>query len=215
METEKEVYQGVMNGECAVAVGYQSSFETFRRDKEVNGDCSLIRVGDILSLVESSIALKVDFTDRCTSLVQSVLNVHLKEMAEEGVIKDEFEKYRRQSQTISCFEKATDPRTIGRNLSIACYAYRLCYFTCHYHGCGPSFGVVVLSSTTAPNSATWPNQQCIVRFRGIPTWAATTGRWRQQLWQANTFRSNDNTSTNDVVRQVGARLYKVFHWYGT
>lgn len=93
MPTEFETYQGLHTGKCQVAIGAESTWLGYKKDRDYNPQCDLEWVGKTVEQVSSAFAVRADPADKCTNLIRDVLNYHLSEMAVEGVLSDLWEEY--------------------------------------------------------------------------------------------------------------------------
>lgn len=93
MPTEFETYQGLHTGKCQVAIGAESTWLGFEKDRDYNPQCDLEWVGKTVEQVSSAFAVRADPADKCTNLIRDVLNYHLSEMAVEGVLSEFWEEY--------------------------------------------------------------------------------------------------------------------------
>ena len=100
--TSKEVFQGVISGECRVAATELTSWDYWKGNLEVNGECQLDWIGRIFRNVRASFALKSDSGTLCTSLIRDVLNLHLGEMKDDGFIDEAYDAYLARQAQIDC-----------------------------------------------------------------------------------------------------------------
>ncbi len=85
-ESYEDVFQGVMNNTCEVALMGRQAYNAFQRDSIQNEECGLGAVGRTLQNSLASFATKMDVGDNCTSLISSVLDLHMNEMDDDGFI---------------------------------------------------------------------------------------------------------------------------------
>lgn len=85
---EAEVLKALRDGDCEYAVVSLSNYELYIGKEEINSDCNLVRVGRDFRSNQNGFAVKTDAGTLCTSLVREMLNVHLKDLHEEGYIKE-------------------------------------------------------------------------------------------------------------------------------
>lgn len=83
---ESDVFQGLVQGKCVVAVVPKYSYETYLRNSEINSDCGLTWQGRVEKFVPSGLASRVDTGNLCTSLVGHVLDLHFLEMDADGFL---------------------------------------------------------------------------------------------------------------------------------
>ena len=100
--TEKESFQGVVDGDCTVALGAITSFYHWERDINVNPDCELIWIGRKIREVESGFASISDSGIYCTSLIRDVVHLHMRHMKEDGFIQRAWDEDFFLSSTNEC-----------------------------------------------------------------------------------------------------------------
>jgi len=92
-DTGKDATMSLTGGECDIALLPHSDYDTFRRDEELNSDCSLVWTGTVEKYVPSGLATAVDTGAYCTSLISHVLDFHILEMKTEKFFDRVLEEY--------------------------------------------------------------------------------------------------------------------------
>lgn len=106
-QTEREVFQGILDGDCAAAVTGKSVWDFYQGDDDVNGECTLGWVGRTFRPMGSTFATKSDSGTKCTNLIWDVVNLHLSAMKSDGFVDEAWEQYLRQTATVDCmFQEA-------------------------------------------------------------------------------------------------------------
>ena len=108
-------FEGLLNGECDIAVASMNEWDYVKIDKTFNGDCQLEWVGRIINFLEAGFGLKSDSGRLCTSLIQDVLNVHLNDMKTDGTMDLIQGKFLAKSQDVSCDAIEAAEKSKGRN----------------------------------------------------------------------------------------------------
>ncbi|GFH55628.1 hypothetical protein CTEN210_12104 [Chaetoceros tenuissimus] len=106
--SDQEVLTGVRDGDCNYAVLPLSNYELIRGSNEINGDCTLIRVGRNFKNYDIGMAVKSDAGTLCTSLVRDMVNVHMKDLHDEGFINELWSDLYREKHDIideTCFDE--------------------------------------------------------------------------------------------------------------
>jgi hypothetical protein len=101
-ESESDVFQGLVQGDCVVAVVPKCSYETYVRNSEINSDCGLTWQGRVEQYVPSGLASRVDTGNLCTSLVSHVLDLHLLEMDADGFLEVVWEEHLQKVGNHNC-----------------------------------------------------------------------------------------------------------------
>jgi len=105
--TAHSVYEGLAAGECEIAVTEVSTWDLFRHDQTVNGDCLLQWIGRPFQALPASFAVKGDAGTLCTSLLRDVFNLHLHDMQSDGTLDELWDEHIEQTATVFCTETAT------------------------------------------------------------------------------------------------------------
>jgi hypothetical protein len=113
-DTEPEMYKALHNGTCGLVAGDVSGWNTKRIQETYNPKCNLERVGDTVSEIRASFAMKVDVGFKCTSLIRDVLNVHLTEIIADKSLQTMWEGYRERNRTNKCFPASEEINSIAR-----------------------------------------------------------------------------------------------------
>jgi hypothetical protein len=101
-ESESDVFQGLVQGDCVVAVVPKYSYDTYVRNSEINSDCGLTWQGRVEKYVPSGLASRVDTGFLCTSLVSHVLDLHLLEMDADDFLKEVWEEHLQKVGNQNC-----------------------------------------------------------------------------------------------------------------
>lgn len=78
-DNQLQIYQGLHEGECEIALDYLHSFKSFKNKIEYNPNCKLQWIGTRVTSNKGSFAMKAS-GEVCSSLLRDVLNLHLLEM---------------------------------------------------------------------------------------------------------------------------------------
>lgn len=105
--TSRLVFDALNEGECEVAVVSLLDYEKFRRNIDVNGDCSLWWSGRVEQYVLSGLATAVDTGDFCTSLIDHVLDYHIMQMKFDGFFVRVMNDYLTRTGDLSCVSEET------------------------------------------------------------------------------------------------------------
>lgn len=100
--TNKEVYEGVRNGDCAFAITTVGDWEINEGNSSINGDCKLTWVGRVFRFAQAGFATKSDSGTLCTSLIRDSLDLHLKEMKQAGFIDRVWKQWLDANRDIDC-----------------------------------------------------------------------------------------------------------------
>jgi len=84
-ENELEMYQGLVSGECEIALVSKESHERYVNKKEYNPTCGLKVVGFPVRVGMASFNLRSSM-DLCSSIVREVLDIFLLEITEDGTL---------------------------------------------------------------------------------------------------------------------------------
>lgn len=105
-ENGREVFMGLKNGDCSVALAPLSEYESFRRNREINGDCRLSSTGRVEKYVPSGLATAVDTGTYCTSLINHVLDYHLIQATADGFFERVLETFLNRVGEQNCVSEA-------------------------------------------------------------------------------------------------------------
>ena len=103
--SQRDVFASLRKDECVVAVVPQNSYDTYSRDEDVNGDCSLSWVGRVERFVPSGLTTAVDSGTLCTSLVTHVLDYHLLQIQTDGFLERAWESHLERVGTQNCVQE--------------------------------------------------------------------------------------------------------------
>eukprot|EP00539_Tryblionella_compressa_P012379 CAMPEP_0178814232 /NCGR_PEP_ID=MMETSP0746-20121128/186_1 /TAXON_ID=913974 /ORGANISM="Nitzschia punctata, Strain CCMP561" /LENGTH=357 /DNA_ID=CAMNT_0020475131 /DNA_START=166 /DNA_END=1239 /DNA_ORIENTATION=- len=101
-ETPNDIFHGVLNGTCTIAITPLFFWDLAKRNRTVNVGCQLGWIGRTFKFVKSGFVTRSDSGTSCTNLIRDVLSVHIGEMSDEGVVADIQRDYLRSVQTIDC-----------------------------------------------------------------------------------------------------------------
>lgn len=87
---------------CDLALTYNNLWEVAETQKEFNENCSLEKVGDVVSYSRAGFGTKVDDGTLCTSFIRNVLNLHLVEMRQDNTLSRITQRVLKQSQGEGC-----------------------------------------------------------------------------------------------------------------
>jgi hypothetical protein len=100
--SELEAYQALQTGECGLVAGYLDNWLTFQGKKQYNPTCNLQWIGRTVETIKSGFAVKADAGFKCTSLIRDVINLHLTELMDDGILANAWEKHRSKNEDIDC-----------------------------------------------------------------------------------------------------------------
>jgi len=90
--TEYDSLRGVANGDCDIAAVPAGTWKTRRRD-EVIGECQLEWIGRKYKEIPAGFATRRDVGTKCTSLIADVIDIHIRDMIEEGFVDEAWENH--------------------------------------------------------------------------------------------------------------------------
>jgi len=99
---EEEIFEGVLQGDCVVALTTVSSWEFWERDANINGECNLEWIGRKFRNVAAGFATRADSGTLCSSLIKDVLNILFLKMKEEGFIEQAWNNHLAKTGIIDC-----------------------------------------------------------------------------------------------------------------
>jgi hypothetical protein len=99
---EEETYLGVRRGECTLVLTTVNSWDQFKRNSKVNGDCKMTWIGRVFRFLPAGFATFSDSGTLCTNLIRDVFNIHLLEMEESGFIRQVWEKNLERNASVLC-----------------------------------------------------------------------------------------------------------------
>ena len=82
----RATFEGVLQGECTIALTTASFWDEWKRDATLNGDCALEHVGQVFQHKVGGFATRADSGTLCSSFIGDVLNYHLYNMKAVGFI---------------------------------------------------------------------------------------------------------------------------------
>ena len=107
-ETNEEIFEALHNDwydgseGCGVALTNRGTFEVYQRNETFNGDCTLTTENRVVQNLPAGFATAVDTDIFCTSLVSSVMNLHLSQMTVDGFIRRTWENHLDKISTTTC-----------------------------------------------------------------------------------------------------------------
>ena len=99
---EGEVFEGVKNGECRIAVTPVNTYEVYVRTNTVNKDCSLKSDKSVITILGAGIATAIDTGTYCTSLIDNVIDLHMTQMKADGFIEQAWNTHLSRIGDSSC-----------------------------------------------------------------------------------------------------------------
>ena len=82
-QTEREVFQGLIDGDCRIAVAPVNAFELYVRSP-INSDCSIKSDKRVIEILSGGLATAIDSGTLCTSLIDNVLDLYMTQMKADG-----------------------------------------------------------------------------------------------------------------------------------
>jgi len=107
-ETNEEIFEALhrdwYDGSegCGVALTNRGTFEVYQRNETFNGNCTLTTENRVVQNLPAGFATAVDTDIFCTSLVSSVMNLHLTQMTVDGFIRRAWENHLDKISTTTC-----------------------------------------------------------------------------------------------------------------
>jgi hypothetical protein len=102
VDAETDMFLGVKNGICDLALTSVGSWNRNRGKSLVNSDCSLTWVGRVYRFLNGGFATLSDSGTLCTNLIRDVLTLHLLEMTEDGFVQNAINRELESSWDINC-----------------------------------------------------------------------------------------------------------------
>jgi hypothetical protein len=97
--TEQAVYQGLLDGECDLAVVTKALWYQQKQNEDFNPECDLKWVGrEVGSNGTASFAVKFDPGFKCSSLIQAIIDLYMDEMTIDGFLPAAWDSYSDQIQ---------------------------------------------------------------------------------------------------------------------
>lgn len=106
--SQRGVYEGLLNGDCEIAITEVSTWDVFQYDENINGDCALGWIGRPFLTIPASFGVKGDSGSRCTSLLRDVFNLYIHDMEVDGTLTNLWDEHIAFSATVNC---GIDPET--------------------------------------------------------------------------------------------------------
>merc|ERR1712151_401022 len=94
VETEREAFNLLNSGRCDITLTAYESFNGFKKSAEYNPNCNLYWVGRAVYHSMASFAIK-DRKKYCRSIFRDVIDIHLKEMKNDGALQKIWEDQRK------------------------------------------------------------------------------------------------------------------------
>lgn len=111
--------EGVLNGECKIAAVAAGVWETQKQNKEIG--CNLEWIGRKYKEQQAGFATRHDSGSRCTSLISEVIDIHLRDMHEDGFLAEAWENHMLQvygRQTCGVETTSDAPSTNDEQLNL-------------------------------------------------------------------------------------------------
>merc|ERR1711862_295261 len=102
-DTTLDVFQGLNNGDCAVALTTVEDWKNFKRDKQYNVNCQMKWVGKRVEFAPASFAVRSNI-DKCTALLNDVIDVYLIQMKADGTVQEIWDNYRDANLPHDCMK---------------------------------------------------------------------------------------------------------------
>ena len=103
------------NQGCGAVITLKGIYQTYKHNKEVNWDCSLRTENRVIRTLPTGFANAVDAGTYCTSLISTVLNLHMTEMINDGFVATAFQNHLQKLSTINCSLHADTTTDIGED----------------------------------------------------------------------------------------------------
>jgi len=115
-----EMYAGLNNRDCSVILTSLEGWNTDRRDDQLNIKCSMEWIGRSVETMPASFAV-LSSSERCTSLLNDVVDWHLIYMKADGVVADIWKTWRDNSLSNTCSSTLQESESSAKikNLTIA------------------------------------------------------------------------------------------------
>lgn len=198
-KTEKELYSPLQEGKCDIAITSVSSWNEYRMDRSVNGDCRLTWIGRSIQNQDGGFATKSDSGILCTSLIRDVLNLHMVEMKSDGFVDNAWDDHLREVATVDCDAAAMsdndDESSSDGNSSQLSLQAMGGVFIIHYISTAFAIFLAVAIKVYSKKSMllgkkTPPDES------GEPVTVSTQGTEAREKWQNDEDENNGLTHTN-------------------
>jgi len=87
-ENIEEMYNSLNKGECDLLIGYENEFTIMKMEEEFNPDCHLTWEGRAINEYSQAFVTKMDPGNKCSLLVQKVMNYYILEIDNDGTLDD-------------------------------------------------------------------------------------------------------------------------------
>ena len=112
--SENDAIQGVLNGECDVALSSYQHLDVFHRKRETfdvsksQNRCDVARSSQNLDHLYAGFGVGIDTGRYCTSLISHVMDLHLQEMHDDGTMNELLEQTRFSIGPKKCVENNSE-----------------------------------------------------------------------------------------------------------
>ncbi|CAB9513203.1 receptor ionotropic, delta-2 [Seminavis robusta] len=100
--SELEQFEGLLNGECEYMLTSYATWSKFKGIREYNKKCDMYLVGGKEKELGSGFALTADSGKLCTGLIRDVLDLHMRDIIEEGFLARAWANEFERTKTIDC-----------------------------------------------------------------------------------------------------------------
>eukprot|EP00978_Attheya_sp_CCMP212_P001917 scaffold3990_cov54-Attheya_sp.AAC.5 len=114
-ELESDVFLGVLNDECVVAVTTDYAWQYYERQGDINSGCKMEQIGRTFMFVSAGFATILDAGTSCTSLIRDVFNVHIMRMQDDGELKTLVHDFLQRTETNNCHLQKTTSIVLEEN----------------------------------------------------------------------------------------------------
>ena len=106
---ERDVFEGLKNGDCRVAIAPVNSYEIYVRSSTMNADCSIQSEKRVIEIISAGLATAVDSGTLCTSLIDNVIDLHLSEMIADRFIERLWNAHLQKAGDTACLAEGDIP----------------------------------------------------------------------------------------------------------
>jgi ABC-type amino acid transport substrate-binding protein len=111
-------------GLCDAAVVSNNEWSVLQSQAKFNGNCTLQYVGRPLFVISAGFAVAQDSTDKCSSLLRDVLDIHFKNMKREGFIDAAWAKHLKRAQEAPGVGGSVSCPSLRRSAGVRCRSRR-------------------------------------------------------------------------------------------
>ena len=110
--TERQVFEGLINGDCRVAVAPVNAYELYVRSP-INKDCSIKSEKRVIEILSGGLATAIDSGTLCTSLIDNVLDLYMTQMKADNFMDEVWNSHLMKVGDVSCLAEEDIPGTGG------------------------------------------------------------------------------------------------------